>query len=184
MDLNELAKRAHETAVKHGFYDNEVSERSLQMLVITELAEAVNADRKNRHAKLELFNACSCTSEDFYKDVFIKNFEEYIKDTVEDELTDAVVRLLDYAVYLGYTLNGMRSYNVYGIFVEDIFGLVRRVTDTIHYMLDGEKELHINILLNDIIELLDHISDGNAEFYINTKMKYNEFRPYKHGKSY
>ena len=47
MELNELSKLAHKTAVEKGFYDHERPITELVMLIVTELAEAVEADRKD-----------------------------------------------------------------------------------------------------------------------------------------
>ena len=49
-DIRELCKEAHENAVRHGFWDEEHDIRHYLMLVITELAEAVQAYRKNKFA--------------------------------------------------------------------------------------------------------------------------------------
>ena len=45
-----LAERAHRNAVAKGFYDQAPSDERLQMLAVCELAEAIEADRKGRHA--------------------------------------------------------------------------------------------------------------------------------------
>ena len=49
-DIRELCKEAHENAVRHGFWNEEHDIRHYLMLVITELAEAVQAYRKYRFA--------------------------------------------------------------------------------------------------------------------------------------
>ena len=63
------------------------------MLIVSELSEALEADRKNKHAALHSFysrkNDRSCT-EDFQAD-----FQELIKDTFEDEIADTFIRLFD-----------------------------------------------------------------------------------------
>ena len=46
MDLNKLAKEAYETAREHGWHDEEHSDEHWLMLILTEIAEPVNADRK------------------------------------------------------------------------------------------------------------------------------------------
>lgn len=61
------------------------------MLCVSELSEALEADRKGNHAKPFV----SLSSEDF-KDKFEKN----CKDTFEDELADAIIRILDLCGYL------------------------------------------------------------------------------------
>lgn len=48
INLNELRNRAYKTACEHGFHDKELSNEHLLCLVISELMEAVEADRKGR----------------------------------------------------------------------------------------------------------------------------------------
>ena len=46
IDFKELARRAYNTAKKNGFHDEEYTLSHYTMLVLTELCEAVNANRK------------------------------------------------------------------------------------------------------------------------------------------
>lgn len=52
MNLNELRDRAYKTACEHGFHDEELSNEHCLCLVLSELMEAVEADRKGRFAKV------------------------------------------------------------------------------------------------------------------------------------
>ena len=45
MNLNELRDKAYRNAVTHGFHDEELSNEHCLCLVISELMEAVKADR-------------------------------------------------------------------------------------------------------------------------------------------
>ena len=45
LDLNEFIHKAHGNAVNKGFWDKDIDFSSRVMLVVTELAEAVEADR-------------------------------------------------------------------------------------------------------------------------------------------
>ena len=49
-DLNKLRDRAYSIAKAHGFHEKEYSDETYLMLIITEISEAVNADRKGEHA--------------------------------------------------------------------------------------------------------------------------------------
>ena len=55
MNYNEYSKQAHETAVNHGFWKTKYSNEHFLMLVCTEIAEIIEADRKDRHANVPLF---------------------------------------------------------------------------------------------------------------------------------
>ena len=70
------------------------------MLTVSELAEALEADRKNKRADLSAFfdkEPCEIFP-------FREKFEVHVKDTFEDELADATIRLLDLSTALGIDL--------------------------------------------------------------------------------
>lgn len=84
------------------------------MLTVSELSEALEADRKNRHADTKafeenmpiVFTAPGCyptpsVTIDEYKAVFKEQFNKYIKDTFEDEIADAFLRLMHLCGELG-----------------------------------------------------------------------------------
>ena len=88
--LNKLRDEIHEYAINKGFWDNQRETGTLLMLCVSELAEAMEADRKDRYADLELIEK---DKEDFID--FKWSFENSIKDTFEDELADTIIRILD-----------------------------------------------------------------------------------------
>lgn len=53
MNLNELRNRAYKTAREHGFHDEELSNEHLLCLVISELMEAIEADRKGKYFPID-----------------------------------------------------------------------------------------------------------------------------------
>ena len=89
INWNELKDKAHSNAVKHGFWEGRPSDKHFLCLVISELMEAVNAHRRNKFARVPanrketIFDDRTFHHENKY---FRENFEEYVKDTVEDEL--------------------------------------------------------------------------------------------------
>ena len=88
--LNKLRDEIHGHAISKGFWDNQRETGTLLMLCVSELAEAMEADRKDRYADLELIEK---DKEDFID--FKWSFENSIKDTFEDELADTIIRILD-----------------------------------------------------------------------------------------
>lgn len=50
MNLNELRDKAYQCAVSHGWHEKDLSDEHFICLVISELMEAVEADRKGMHA--------------------------------------------------------------------------------------------------------------------------------------
>ena len=84
--LNQLRDEIHGYAISKGFWDKERETGTLLMLCVSELAEAMEADRKGRVANLDKFDRGIA-----HGDIF----ETFIKDTFEDELADTVIRILD-----------------------------------------------------------------------------------------
>ena len=54
MSLNELRDKAYRNAVTHGFHNKELSNEHCLCLVISELMEAVEADRKGKRSSLPM----------------------------------------------------------------------------------------------------------------------------------
>lgn len=97
MTLNELGKRAFENATAKGFHDNPQNIATRLMLIVSELSEAMEADRKDRHAP--------STKELDYTTLDTSTFKITVKDTFEDELADAAIRLVELAASLGIDLD-------------------------------------------------------------------------------
>lgn len=74
IDFNALRDRAYKCACDHGFHDTGLSEGHLLMLVITELSEAVEADRKGRFHYIKKF---SNEKETIEKWIPVKKYEQY-----------------------------------------------------------------------------------------------------------
>jgi NTP pyrophosphatase (non-canonical NTP hydrolase) len=104
MHIEKLVKDSHEMAVKKGFWeDQNRNVPEMLMLIVSELAEALEALRKEH-------NAPKFTVDDLYKDLQIdftdeeyvfnvlswkENFEKSVKSSFEDELADVAIRLFD-----------------------------------------------------------------------------------------
>ena len=95
--LNDAARLIHANNVEKGFWDEPKNVGELLMLVTSELGEAMEAHRKNKFADVVKFN--EFTEEG--QEEFEPNFKRYIKDTFEDEIADAIIRLLDLSAGLG-----------------------------------------------------------------------------------
>lgn len=95
--INKLAKEIHKGNVDRGFYDEPTEIGTRLMLLVSEAAEALEADRKGRHCQVDLKEKVlgHAWDEDFKKE-----FLDHVKDTFEDELADVLIRLLDLAAYL------------------------------------------------------------------------------------
>lgn len=96
--LNKLRDEIHENAKNKGFWDNPRETGTLLMLCVSELSEAMEADRKDTYADLEAFKSCAMADDVLSEDFGIyleSSFEKLIKDTFEDELADTIIRILD-----------------------------------------------------------------------------------------
>ena len=92
--ISDLVSNSYRVARQHGFHDDYHSPAHYMMLVLSEIGEMVEADRKNRHADIACFNTI-CTES------WTTLFETCIKDTFEDEMADVFIRLCDFCGSLG-----------------------------------------------------------------------------------
>ena len=196
-DLNELRDKAYQCAVAHGWHEKDLSDEHFLCLVISELMEAVEADRKEKHANMNKFNQkmdyflyeLQLYGES-YDIAYREMFEDHIKDTVEDELADACIRLLDLAglrkADLGETnedelkcSEGFFDWT----FTESIFSIVCDITDLDFfdkYPFDAYLRASIRLIMGFAVK-----RNIDIFWHIEQKIKYNELRSYKHeGKSY
>ncbi len=180
--LNALRDECYKIACEHGWHDEKLSERHCLCLVITELSEAVEADRKGRHADLKSFNeaingfACEIA------------FDGYIKDTVEDELADAAIRILDLAGMMGDDIGeGFEDVcnraKEADNFLEDEFYRRERFTESIYMIVDDIINEGCDIAMFDLFLLADVMGFDLME-HIRLKMEYNKTRERLHGKRY
>lgn len=194
MNLNELRDRAYKCACEHGFHDKEYPYYHWLMLTISELGEAVEADRCDRHADKEAFERMmrgpilkDDTDEDI---VFYTNFKRYIKDTVEDELADVVIRLLDFAGLNGIDLTKLQAEVDNGEVEKiDIKGsdLIMSCYVISSILSEISEDLNLAYVVYDTINsviLYAHRNNIDLEWHIEQKMRYNELRPMLNGKKY
>lgn len=184
MDLNKLRDEAFEIAKAHGWHDEELPDETYLMLIITEIAEAVQADRKDKHADAGLFKADVETldmADGYDRDVWKRDFEIYIKNTVEEELSDVVIRCLDLAGLRGIDLHYADTLLSEGV------KEVQVSFPELMYMACEEITFHGYDLTERLNELVAGIiaycnkKGIDIEFFIEQKMKYNKLRPFRHG---
>lgn len=102
--LNQLRDEIHANAKEKGFCDSKKEVGTMLMLIVSELAEALEADRTGDFCDFSKYEECKKemdvgirTSEEIEKYAF----EKYIKNTFEDELADVIIRTLSICGYLG-----------------------------------------------------------------------------------
>ena len=185
-DFNLLAKKAFENAMAKGFHDKPCTDAHCIMLVACELAEAVEADRMGRRSDKRTYNSLL---QEYGEPLSKHLFEMHIKDSVEDELTDAVIRLLDFA--------GMKGFDIpEGYITEE---QIKNEADEVKEWMRNKTFADVvftSCLVNiesakEIPEALMYSIFVVAELYgidliwhIKEKMMYNETREHLHGKLY
>jgi hypothetical protein len=98
MTLNELCTAAHAAAVAKGWYERHRDMPELLMLVVSELSEALEADRNGKRSD---FNPAEYITGAVSDSAFVFG----VKDSVEDEIADAVIRIADLCGHLGINLD-------------------------------------------------------------------------------
>ena len=191
-NLNELSRAAHENAVKHGWWEDVKSNEHYLMLALTEIAEMVEADRKGNSAiinhirkqgnlaaakKIRLIDHVDNAPD------FNAAFVEMVKNTIEDEMADVVIRLLDLAGHLGMDFDKMSEMRYHRAF--DRFSF----TENAFALTKGLCRDNINLFKR--IQFGIHFVSGwarcqgvNLEWHVRAKMRYNATRPFKHNKAY
>lgn len=199
IDIIEYSKKAHEAAKAKGWWDEVKPMETYLMLIISELAECMEADRKGKRANVEYFTKRMAeieasvsddrTHENYLNTVFERLFKSHIKDSVEDELADAAVRILDLLGFvclqendteeafrhIEYRFNEVkRSTNIHEIYSlpESLFLIVCAIKDAELWRLCRVLWLIFTLASQNNVDLLWHIDQ---------KMKYNKTRPHKHG---
>lgn len=191
MNLNELRDTAYQCAIEHGWHEENLSNEHWLCLVISELMEAVEADRIGKYADRNQFESYM-SLRGRSDDEFVYAFKHGIKDTVEDELADACIRLLDLA--------GLRNINLSSIsfpienskehienrskltFTEWCYDVTRVIA---RYNKDNYPIGYLFIGILQEMCCIAEIIGFDLLWHIEQKMRYNELRPYKHGnKSY
>lgn len=187
--LNRYAKDCHQRAVAKGFWAEKRTVYHHLMLVISEFSEAVEADRLGKWAKLD--HDTIDTLQRIEGAPYAQEFLRLVKDTVEDEIADAVIRLLD---LLGCLLKGVDL-------TQEELDMVpaaydndtppNMLTDALFVVVSGsvygiikDKEF-ISVLspIKSLEQLCDHLGI-DLMTHIELKLKYNATRPALHGKKY
>ena len=177
--LTELQKRIYDIAKAHGWHEQPKSPEHWCGLIMTEMAEAVEADRNGRRSEDAEFKR-ALTFEAINKDSYFKAcYKDYIKGSIEEEFADVIIRLLDMAEEIHGDKMCWEGYYPYStvfndkisfldnawIFVKEVLNWgTMNISDSVSFMFDWAQDLGIDIWQ-----------------HIEWKMKYNELRPYKHG---
>ena len=89
--LNILGKKILKINQANGWGDKQHEVGTNLMLIVSELAEAMEADRKDKYTEPNMIYNLTLNQDDTFKEAF----EATIKDKFEDEIADTIIRCLD-----------------------------------------------------------------------------------------
>ncbi len=186
--INDMALDVFQNAIYHGWHDEKRPAEHWLCLAISELMEAVEADRKDRHADLKGFNeVVEASCYDSIEDIF----EGYIKDTFEDELADTAIRLLDLAKTFDIQLKPAEYDEAdRELMIPDAeftiiaYVLTAELAPFIEISDEVTWRVELEFIINDILCLLFMVAERyrfDLMEFVKLKMDYNRSRPFKHG---
>ena len=174
--LTELCNRAYRAACDKGFHDEQKPDAVYKMLIITEIAEAVQADRMGQHADKDKFDyavdrgAYDCE----------EAYEMLIKGGAEEELADIIIRMLDYCGLRkiefredndGFPFDRLAVFRTFPEAMYDLCGMIVR------------EDLFMEVPLRCVIYYCESLGI-DILWFVEMKMQYNETRPRMHGRKY
>ncbi len=190
-NLNDIAKQIHENAKSKGFYDEPRNTGELFMLMVSELGEAMDADRKGKRADMAGFTVTlGGLHINQYNEGYVKwAYDGHIKGSIEEELADAVIRIMDFCAF--YEINiDIVEYEQHGDFeVSKDCNFGEELMDVNRWLCRAfyEDSIDREPCLNAAVILLINLSlvmGFDLMQHIELKMKYNATREHKHGKKY
>lgn len=178
MNYNKLAQKAHQAAVKGGWYEQKRTVNELLCLICSEAFEAMEAWRKQHHAELN-----QVQKDNFYHllainiEEFKKVFKRDVKDTMDDELADVCVRIFDMAGYYNVEIPEVKLFEPCTTFMQDVWNFTGIALSMSDEQMTGTK---VAILLGYILGICKKY-DIDLETHIDLKMSYNATRGVRHG---
>lgn len=189
--LKQFMTKAYENAKAKGFYKPDLDINKELMLIITEMGEAIQASRHNRHGSIEGYNTYLEVSDEHIA------YEESLEGTVESEFADTTLRIISLlgwydsqnTICLMNDTELKKTEEFHKVEFEHgnyclptaMYLIITRIT---YFPFSCSPAWMNTLRLQDI--LVQVFALARAEGidlveYINLKMKYNESRPYLHG---
>lgn len=172
--LTEIAQEGYYIATRNGFFaeNQHVNLLREKMLILTEIAEAINAERCGRYSRKKMISTL------WPPGLYQWWYKRTICGTVEDELADAMLRVL--------TLH-WHYFSDVPDFIEDFISPLN-LPELLHYAarhLSNHQELATQLsIAYTIIRKYCYTHGIDLTFSIKRKSRYNVQRGYLHGKQY
>lgn len=195
--LKQFMTKAYENAKAKGFYKPDLDINKELMLIITEMGEAIQASRHNRHGNIEDYNKRLGLYSMWLGLSDEQAYEEYLEGTVESEFADITLRIISLLgwydsqnpICLMNDTELKKTEEFHKVEFEHgnyclptaMYLIITRIT---YFPFSCSPAWMNTLRLQDI--LVQVFALARAEGidlveYINLKMKYNESRPYLHG---
>lgn len=187
ISLTKECKEQHERMKAKGFYDKDVSLPEIFGLIISEMCEAMEAERKGRLASNQMYDFVLMRQDE---DEFVSAFKESIKDTVSDELADVFIRCLD---AIGKYNEDNNDIVLFKHCIDERVKILNKTPNTfayyvynLAYWVTSNEKICCNYFttIMEICAAIAIIHNIDLWKAIAAKMLYNETRGYKHGKKY
>lgn len=189
--LKQLMTKAYENAKAKGFYEPDLDINKALMLIITEMSEAIQASRHDRHGSIEGYNTYLEVSDEHTA------YEESLEGTVESEFADIAIRIMSLlgwydsqkVICLMNDTEIRKTEEYHKVEFEHgnyslpdaMYLIITRMT---YFPFSCSPSWMNTLRLQEILVMvfaLVHIEGIDLVEHIRLKMQYNESRPYLHG---
>lgn len=190
--LTILANDAYLNAQRHGFYPDNTDITTALMLIITEMAEAVQADRHNRHGSIEDYESEIQMGRDIPT-----AYKNTLEGTVESEFADVGIRILS---LLGWMDTKRPTKFQNDSYLKEEYEIAKikykcGIAKCFYYIIsflcsftdNNSPYWYISkIIQKTLMQVFALAQNNNIDLmeHIRLKMQYNESRPYLHGCKY
>lgn len=188
--LKQLMTKAYENAKAKGFYEPDLDINKALMLIITEMSEAIQASRHDRHGSIEGYNTYLEVSDEHTA------YEESLEGTVESEFADIAIRIMSLlgwydsqkVICLMNDTEIRKTEEYHKVEFEHgnyslpdaMYLIITRMT---YFPFSCSPAWMNTLRLQEILVMvfaLVHIEGIDLVEHIRLKMQYNESRPYLH----
>lgn len=189
--LKQLMTKAYENAKAKGFYEPDLDINKALMLIITEMSEAIQASRHDRHGSIEGYNTYLEVSDEHTA------YEKSLEGTVESEFADIAIRIMSLlgwydsqkVICLMNDTEIRKTEEYHKVEFEHgnyslpdaMYLIITRMT---YFPFSCSPAWMNTLRLQEILVMvfaLVHIEGIDLVEHIRLKMQYNESRPYLHG---
>lgn len=187
ISLTKECKEQHERMKAKGFHDRDVSLQEIFGLIISEMCEAMEAERKGRNVENSKYVWVLAYKDD---ESYQCKFDQCIKDTVSDELADVFIRCMDAAGKYSKEDDGIVLFKPC---IDERVKMLKNSPNTFAYYvyilsewftLNGKTCCQNLMVMMEICAAIAIIHNIDLDKAIEAKIRYNETRGYKHGKKY